>query len=131
MFRSLTNLIVVWLRGNKCIDEDFIADDNLGDLVKIVSTNCGLSSQCDKTFSLANQSNPNFGTRIIGGTNTERGQYPFLAAIFLLEGSKFICGGSLISNQHVLTGLLSLLHFLSILLTIMFGLSCSLRKKSP
>lgn len=41
---------------------------------------------------------------IIGRNTTERGQWPFLVALHSLEQNKFICGGSLITSRHVLTG---------------------------
>lgn len=40
---------------------------------------------------------------VVGGTQTYRGQWPFLVALHHLETDKFFCGGSLISAQHVLT----------------------------
>lgn len=38
------------------------------------------------------------------GKLTERGEWPFLTALFNVNGSEFFCGGSLISEKHVLTG---------------------------
>jgi secreted trypsin-like serine protease len=44
------------------------------------------------------------GPRIIGGTSSYPGQYPYAAAINVQTGtSRFFCGGSLISNQWILT----------------------------
>jgi secreted trypsin-like serine protease len=42
--------------------------------------------------------------RILGGIQSKRGRWPFLAALYYTEGSKFFCGSSLISTKHVLTG---------------------------
>lgn len=44
--------------------------------------------------------------KIIGGEETVKGQYPFVAALFELKDSekRFFCGGTLISTNHVLTG---------------------------
>ncbi|XP_031634257.1 serine protease Hayan-like [Contarinia nasturtii] len=43
--------------------------------------------------------------RIIGGEGTEDGEFPWMAALFYLDGNKLVyrCGGSIISNQFVLT----------------------------
>lgn len=38
------------------------------------------------------------------GKPTRRGEWPFLAALFKFNGPEFFCGGSLISDRHVLTG---------------------------
>ncbi|XP_065083227.1 trypsin-1-like [Ochlerotatus camptorhynchus] len=43
----------------------------------------------------------NLATRIVGGTETRVNQYPWMA--MLQYGGTFYCGGSLISDQHVLT----------------------------
>ncbi|KAG4073406.1 hypothetical protein HA402_007662 [Bradysia odoriphaga] len=41
--------------------------------------------------------------RISGGSETHRGEWPFLAALYYVEQLKFFCGGTLITRQHVLT----------------------------
>lgn len=43
---------------------------------------------------------------ILHGLKTRRGDFPWHAAIFKKtdDGIMFICGGSLVSDQHVLTG---------------------------
>lgn len=43
-------------------------------------------------------------TRITKGDTTVRGQYPFLAALYLSKTDTFFCGGTLLSARHVLTG---------------------------
>lgn len=42
--------------------------------------------------------------RIIRGTQTVRGAWPFLAALYYIEQSTFFCGATLISAKNVLTG---------------------------
>lgn len=42
--------------------------------------------------------------RISGGSETKRGEWPFLAALYYVEQLKFFCGGTLITRQHILTG---------------------------
>lgn len=42
--------------------------------------------------------------RISGGSETQRGEWPFIAALYYVEELKFFCGGTLITKQHVLTG---------------------------
>lgn len=41
--------------------------------------------------------------RISGGSETQRGEWPFIAALYYVEELKFFCGGTLITKQHVLT----------------------------
>ncbi|XP_037039164.1 prostasin-like [Bradysia coprophila] len=41
--------------------------------------------------------------KIVGGTATVRGAWPFLAALFYVEDPKFFCGSTVISGKHVLT----------------------------
>lgn len=45
--------------------------------------------------------------RIVGGTQTTRGEWPFIAALYYVDEAKFFCGATLISTKHVLTGLMS------------------------
>lgn len=40
---------------------------------------------------------------IIGGTFTNRGDYPWITALVNINTQKFFCGGSLITNSHVVT----------------------------
>lgn len=40
---------------------------------------------------------------ILGGTQTIRGEWPFIAAIY--NHSNYICGGTVISYRHILTGI--------------------------
>lgn len=42
--------------------------------------------------------------RIHRGNVTLRSEWPFIVAIYETSPSKYICGGTLISNKHVLTG---------------------------
>lgn len=41
---------------------------------------------------------------IRGGNVTHRGEWPFIVALYEVSPSKYICGGTLISDRHVLTG---------------------------
>ncbi len=38
------------------------------------------------------------------GNPSLRGEWPFIAALYKVNGSKFFCGGTIITNKHVLTG---------------------------
>lgn len=40
--------------------------------------------------------------RILGGKDVLKGEWPFVASI--QARSKYICGGTIISNKHILTG---------------------------
>lgn len=41
---------------------------------------------------------------ILKGTETLRGQWPFIAALIEAKEEEFFCGGTLISTKHVMTG---------------------------
>lgn len=40
---------------------------------------------------------------VFGGTNSTRGNWPWLVALFLVDENKFLCGSTLISRRHLLT----------------------------
>lgn len=42
---------------------------------------------------------------IVNGTKTLRGEWPFLVALYNAENLEIFCGGTLISQRHVLTGI--------------------------
>jgi len=46
---------------------------------------------------------PNRSNRIVGGVATEANEYPWQVALVSSSGSRPFCGGTLISNTHVLT----------------------------
>lgn len=41
---------------------------------------------------------------IRAGNATLRGEWPFIVALYKVRPVAYICGGTLISNRHVLTG---------------------------
>merc|ERR1719438_246538 len=55
------------------------------------------------TSSLCSCGQVNRGTRIVGGQETEVNEYPWQVGLVSSSGRSPWCGGSLISNQHVLT----------------------------
>lgn len=44
------------------------------------------------------------GGTVVGGNEIKRGEWPWLIALFYSDNKKYFCGGTLISNKHVLTG---------------------------
>lgn len=102
---GLNNFVGVWLAGNDCIDENFFKSSDASAMITKVTQKCGFNGNkfakffnftCGKvTFSNANA---------VGGTQTKRGEWPFLVALYNIEQAMFFCGGSLVTNQHVLTG---------------------------
>lgn len=46
----------------------------------------------------------NLSTRIGGGEEVDRGQWPFIVALYLAKESRYFCGGTLVTNKHILTG---------------------------
>lgn len=93
VFKNLKQLEFVDLTNLACIDDMFY-DDRLPAIVGIVDDKCG--PKCGKA--------PVLSGRVIGGTQANRGQWPFLVALEYREGNELFCGGNLISSRHVLTG---------------------------
>lgn len=60
-------------------------------ILKVCGTQCGSVDVLDP--------------RISGGSETQRGEWPFIAALYYVEVLKFFCGETLITKQHVLTGM--------------------------
>lgn len=106
-FSRLSDLKVIYLAGNECIDENF-GEAMVKDAVRVVTEKCGFHEaltdktanpfefECGETFF-------NYGL-VVGGTEIVRGQWPFIVALRLLTTKQYFCGGTLISTQHVLTG---------------------------
>lgn len=92
-FIRLKNLEKVWLNDNVCIDDYFIGESRVSDMFEIVTEKCGM---CGKVIVGSG--------RIVRGRASERGTWPFATALYHVTDEVFFCGGSLISNQHVLTG---------------------------
>ena len=46
---------------------------------------------------------PNRGSRIVGGEETEVNEYPWQVGLIDGQGMYLFCGGSVISNQWILT----------------------------
>lgn len=44
-----------------------------------------------------------FETRILGGEEALKNQWPFIAALLKVEDSSYFCGGTIVTNKHVLT----------------------------
>lgn len=40
----------------------------------------------------------------VGGEYAIKGQFPWLAPLFVKDGDKFFCGSTIISKQHLLSG---------------------------
>lgn len=43
---------------------------------------------------------------ILGGTQTSKGEWPFITALYYTADAKFFCGGTIISDKHILTGVM-------------------------
>lgn len=42
---------------------------------------------------------------IYGGSAVNKGEWPWVATLFLKDSNQIFCAGNLISNQHLLTGI--------------------------
>lgn len=76
---------------------------------ELLTRNCGVRKYCcnaEGTSSLPDEGKcglkiAKIEATIVNGINTERGDWPWMAALFI--GNTFLCGGSLIHPQFVLT----------------------------
>ena len=41
---------------------------------------------------------------VIGGNKTEKGQWPYVAALYYADIFRFFCGGTVITTKHIMTG---------------------------
>lgn len=75
-------------------DKSFINQKSIEHQVLAVSSNCGVSKM-----------NLHIRSLIFGGDMIQRGEWPWLVAIYLSEmfGVSYACGGNLISSKAVLT----------------------------
>lgn len=102
--QPLKRLGAVYLHRNVCIDEDFLDATAIATMPETVTNKCGLSKDSGNFLNLE-CGKVSFSVGLaIGGRETERGQWPFLVALFNFEENQFFCGGNLISSKNVLTG---------------------------
>lgn len=100
----------VFLNTNYCIYEDFREPSRIKILPQVVTENCGFDEvladddPLEKLFNVTCGSVSYSSGLVIGGNETEPGQWPFLVSLHHLRERYFFCGGSLITSQHVLTG---------------------------
>lgn len=86
------------LQNNKCIHETHLLRFGLlicvciatFDIYQVDAIECG-------TVNL-------FRELILGGKEVLKGEWPFIAALYYARQFKYFCGGTIISNKHVLTG---------------------------
>lgn len=78
------------------------------------------------TFVCTNETDMDSVDRIMLGTVTSKGDWPFLAALFYGNEQNFFCGGTIISVRHVLTGNDELILILLNLVTKNTFFSCPL-----
>lgn len=112
------NKLRVFNSLHNCVDENFESSTEIATISRLVSEKCGFEeNSANETqpmkmnlFSfecgVAKSSNDDslISSRIIGGTESVRGEWPFLVALHHLDADKFFCSGNLITLQHVLTG---------------------------
>lgn len=106
LFEGFRHLEWVNLESNECINQRFNTSEEFKRLSRTVTENCGfeeskyvINLNCGRVLHVLNTTN-----RIIGGTEADRGEFPFLVALLLESLQQFFCGGNLITSKHVLTG---------------------------
>lgn len=107
VFEILPVLNTVNLTNNQCIDNFFEGPEDMKILPKSVTEACVFTETSGLRFNkLFNITCGNIFLTdglIHGGNETKQGQWPFLAGILKKSSRKFFCGGSIITNKHVLT----------------------------
>lgn len=82
----------------------------LDDLNKMHSIRICLIGVCVAVFQIYQVSGINCGTVVVtdslvqDGNRTVKGAWPFVVVLHLISDSEYLCGGTLISDKHVLTG---------------------------
>lgn len=107
VFEVLPVLNTVNLTNNQCIDEFFEGPEDMTILPKVVTEGCVFTEtdglKFNKLFNITCGNIFLTDGLIHGGTKTKHGQWPFLAGLLKKSSGKFFCGGSVITNKHVLT----------------------------
>jgi hypothetical protein len=62
------------------------------------------------------------GGLVLGGKKVKRGDWPWIVAIIRKPNNAFMCGGSLISDKHILSGIFYIIVL--IIVSILFLHSC-------
>lgn len=114
-FKNLKSLRTISMFDNRCIQKNFqmnyLVRSNISVVAQEIGQNCSF-----KEIKPANIQN--FFSEQCGGVNFLRSkvtngvrvvaidEFPFLVALFEKKGneSKFFCGATLITNQHLITG---------------------------
>lgn len=87
--------------SKSCVDDKF-EGERLKLMADILEEKCKRTN-CGQT--------PMLSGRVIGGSESKRGQWPFLVALENRNDKEFFCGGNLISSLHVLTGKFNILKY--------------------
>lgn len=107
LFENLPLLDLVETTGNPCISERFDGGAEIKRLSKEVTQRCAFSDTnevaFEKLFDLRCGTVPYATGFIIGGSEAKRGQWPFMVALIIRPRNQFFCGGTLITNKHVLS----------------------------
>lgn len=102
LYDGLPALFQVFLWQNPCTNDTFY-DYDIPKLPRIITERCGFD-ETRRLFKLNCGAGSISTSRILGGTETIKGQFPFMVALLKGPGRKFFCGGNLITSKHVLTG---------------------------
>lgn len=100
-------LRVVNLKQNVCIDDELEGGQTIKDFSREVIRKCAFTEtgerEFEKVFDIECGVGQGGSGFVVGGNETKRGQWPFMAALLLESTNQFFCGGSVITTSHVLT----------------------------
>lgn len=90
-----------------CIDDQLKDGQAVKDFTREIIQKCAFTEtgerEFEKVFDI--ECGVGFGGSgyVVGGNETKRGQWPFMAALLLESTNQFFCGGSIITTTHVLS----------------------------
>lgn len=102
LFDGLPALRKVFLWQNPCTNDTFY-ESYISELPRLMTERCGYD-ETRRLFKLNCGAGSVTSNRILGGTETVKGQFPFMVALMKAADRRFFCGGNLITSRHVLTG---------------------------
>lgn len=106
-FDQIPRLTSVDLTSNECIDDKLEEGQPIKNFTRKIIQSCAFTEtgerEFEKVFDI--ECGVGLGGRgyVVGGNETKRGQWPFMAALIFEPRNQFFCGGNVITVSHVLT----------------------------
>lgn len=106
-FDQMPLLLVIDLQSNVCINDELKDGQTIKDFTREIIQKCAFTETGEREFEKVFDIECGVGLGgsgfVVGGNETKRGQWPFMAALLLESTNQFFCGGSIITKSHVLS----------------------------